>query len=191
LALSDLRMSGWQDRQGKSMSKGLERAVRAPGMLRLPALALAVALCAGQWGCAAHQEEDAPVTAGADESQLQAQGVQLRQAIQAAYERLGRNGGVDRQHGNDISADVTPFFSTGEPFEQAEAVLRGAGFTVPPRPAPGATADPAASDVKAVIDPFMPPFICRTSVELSLRPQVPFDYRTLGWVNARFKTVCQ
>ena len=66
------------------------------------ALVVAWVLCAGLWGCATTHESEEPAVAGPDEGQLQARGVELRQAIQARYESLGRTGGVDREHGNDI-----------------------------------------------------------------------------------------
>lgn len=170
--------------------RGPVHGLSARRVLRGWVLAVACAAGAGLWGCATH-EVAAPVVAEPDESQLNARGVALRQAIQASYERLGRSGGVDRQNGNDITNDVLPFFPRGITFDQAEKILRGAGFTLVPRPVPqGAMGAPGDSDEQAVIDPFMPPLVCRTSVTLRLRPQAPFDYQVVAGVNARFATVC-
>jgi hypothetical protein len=156
---------------------------------RMPALVLACALGAGLAGCATRE---APVVAAPNpEEALNARGVQLRQAIQSSYELLGRSGGVDRQNGNDIMPTVARFIPQGTSFDDAETILRDAGFTVGQRPAPqGAEAAPADSEVRAVIDPFMPPLVCHTTVEVRLQPQAPFDYRVVMGMSARFATVC-
>lgn len=153
------------------------------------ALLCACALSAGLWGCATHE---APVEAAPNpQVDLGARGAQLRQAILDTYQQLGRSGGVDRQNGNDIVPVVAQYIPPGTSFDDAETILRDAGFTVGPRPLPqNGPGGPGESQVQAVIDPFMPPLLCRTKVEVDLRPQLPFEYRVVLGMSARFTTQC-
>jgi hypothetical protein len=125
------------------------------------------------------------------EEGLNARGTQLRQALLAAYEQLGKSGGVDRQHGNDITPIVAQSIPPGTSFDDAETILRDAGFKVGPRPAPqNGPGGSGESDVQAVIDPYMPPLLCHTKVEVDLRPQMPFEYQIVLGLSGRFTTVC-
>ena len=81
-----------------------------------------------------------------------------------------------------------PYIPAGMPYGEAETILRGAGFNVAQQAGPQGAA-PGETDLHGGIDPFMPPLLCRTSVEVLLRPAAATDYRVAA-LSARFASVC-
>jgi hypothetical protein len=57
------------------------------------------------------------------------------------------------------------------------------------RPAPQSGV-PGDAEVHAAIDPYNTPLVCRDSVNVVLRPRVPFMYGEVAGVQADFRAVC-
>jgi hypothetical protein len=117
---------------------------------------------------------------------LQQRGRELRGAIDHTYKTLvDRNGLQQGLKGNDISPVVSKYIPLGTSFDDAEKILRAAGFTVDPRPGQNPPEDrPDKHDVVAYIVPYVQGFMSRTNVYISLRPKSPGNYTTIAKVNA-------
>jgi hypothetical protein len=92
--------------------------------------------------------------------------------------------------GTDITADVAPFFPEGMPFDQAEDMLRRAGFSVGRHPdlAPPPEVKVNRSKdwygVVAAISPFASGFLTRVNLYVTLMPKAPGDYSSVERVRA-------
>lgn len=122
-------------------------------------------------GEAIHKEGNAVVT-----ESLEQRGKQLREAIEHAYQQMLKEKllGPD---GYDISKVVLRYIPIGTTFDDAEQILRCAGFKVEPRPSVNIQSVlPFKHDVIALIDPFVSHMTSKISVGVFLRPWAPGNY---------------
>jgi hypothetical protein len=121
------------------------------------------------------------------QSDIQERGKKLREQLSRVYDELGKaqklSGG-----GTNISDALPPYIVPGMSFQEAEAVLRAAGFIIRPHPDLSKAADPnRATDwygVLAVINPFKKLFLGHSDLYVTLLPKQPGDYSTVEKVNA-------
>lgn len=117
---------------------------------------------------------------------LEQRGKQLRSAIEQAYKKLVDARSLKPMGGNDITEVVVQYIPVGTSFDDAESILRSAGFKVEPRP----SANPSGSfpwryDVMALIDSFdLKRFPFKVSVSVFLSPKTPGNYDKVNKVDA-------
>ncbi len=90
----------------------------------------------------------------------------------------------------DITERVLPYVAPGISFQEAETILRAAGFKMPPYPKPQRASDPNRPRdwyaVVAWISPFAESFPFKVSVSVTLQPKSPGDYTSVEKVGAHF-----
>lgn len=113
-------------------------------------------------------------------------GKQLRAAIEQTYKELVDAKALNPRGGNDITEIVVRYIPVGMTFDDAEQILRNAGFKVEPRPSanpPGSL--PWRYDVIGIIDSFdSKRFLSNVRVWVHLIPQAPGDYDKVSKVSA-------
>jgi hypothetical protein len=119
---------------------------------------------------------------------LDERGNQLRLDLQELYSSVRRNKTV-RVGINDIGDFIRGYIPVGISFEDAEHILRSAGFDVPERPGsnvPDAPHWPNRSDKYAVVAATLFPsgLMSRAELMLGLRPKSAGDYSTVKDVRA-------
>src|SRR2546426_8955768 len=117
---------------------------------------------------------------------LEQRGKQLRTEIELVYKQLksGKKLQVGIK-GNDIGEIVKKYVPIGTSFDDAENILRFAGFTVHPRPAADAAGNrPDKYLVYATIDSLDKGFIWKVEVIVSLSPKAPGDYSDVSKISA-------
>jgi len=128
---------------------------------------------------------DNVVTPTTDEA---ARGRQLRAEIDDVYKKLSAANAIKNNgRGRNLITDVVKkYIPVGTSFDQAEAVLRAAGFAVPPhRPNPHVTdGNPLQYIVAATIDHYVPTYFGKTSIEVDLYPRAPNDYSVVQDITA-------
>jgi hypothetical protein len=114
---------------------------------------------------------------------LQHQGKQLRAAIEHTYQELSASNAL--KYDTPIDYVVLRYIPLDTSFNDAEQILRSAGFKVDPRPTtnPQGTR-PDRYDVTASIVPFIDRFPSRTSIYVSMAPKLPGDYSTIARLSA-------
>ncbi len=113
-------------------------------------------------------------------------GKRLRTEIEANYHELQKNKKlIPGLKGNDISEIVRNYIPSGSSFDDAENILRSAGFVVEPRPDLTVINDrPDRYDVSAVIDSLDRGIAHNVQVIVSLSPKVPGEYGRIYQVSA-------
>jgi hypothetical protein len=120
---------------------------------------------------------------------LEKRGIELRAALEKTFDKMLRSGkALNRE--TDISEAVVPYVSAGMTFEEAERILKAAGFSVSPHP-------DAAREAKNPNRPMgweavyaeIPDFSWRVvlgnvSVNVSLYPEAPGNYTNVKAVHA-------
>ena len=125
-------------------------------------------------------------TANAVEAdQLKSQGQKLRTEIDETYKNLkAKNALKTSPQGSDISAILLKYISVGSTFDNAEAILKAAGFKIDARPGPHPPGNrPDKNDVGARIDPYETAFMQKVSVWVSLAPKTPGDYSSIAKIS--------
>lgn len=140
---------------------------------RLLYIAFAAFLISIVFPCAAQSENENGQTLSKEDMKMV---TQLRLEIDEAYKRIIDAGTLKPK--NDITEIVLRYIPIGTSFDDAEQVLRSAGFKVGPRPgtsAPGTF--PWRYDVTASIDPYSrKAFPSKVYVDVRLSPRTPNDY---------------
>jgi hypothetical protein len=120
--------------------------------------------------------------------ELEMRGQALRVAVQSIYRRLISSG--EMREGLEVTDTVLPYLPTGISFDEAEAVLRNAGFVVERRPNVNGPQRPnRARDWYAVISHLSlpaPSFGVKIALYILLLPERPGDYRSVSKVSATF-----
>jgi hypothetical protein len=121
--------------------------------------------------------------------EIERRGKELRAALQQTYGELvaaRKMSGLE----TDITRFVTPYVSVGMTFEEAESILKAAGFTINPHPTADKARDPNRGKdwhaVLASIPSFVHEFMRKVSVYVTLLPKSPGDYTTVDNVKASF-----
>ena len=119
-------------------------------------------------------------------NELELRGKQLRAEIDSAYKKLSdaraiKNQGMGRNFITDV---VIKYIPVGTSFDDAETILRAAGFTIQPRLPNPYLSDAEKYDERATIDQYVPTPFGKTSVDISLRPRGPDDYSTVQNITA-------
>jgi len=126
-------------------------------------------------------------------NELEQRGKKLRADIDNAYKKLSEASGIkDRGMGSSPITDVvTKYIPIGISFDDAETILRSAGFAIRPRaPNPYISEKyPEKYDVVATIDQYVPTPFGKTSVIVSLRPRNPGDYSVVRKVSAEITRI--
>jgi hypothetical protein len=140
-------------------------------------------------GCAVAETSKPPAIQKS--TALAAQGKELRAAIDAAYQKLDnaraiKNSGMGR---NFITDTVVKYIPPGTPFDDAEEILRAAGFTIQPRIPNRFLPPPEKFDARATIENYVPTFFGKTSVDVSLRPRGENDYSVVQSLEAEISRV--
>jgi hypothetical protein len=117
-------------------------------------------------------------------NELAQRGKQLRKAIDEVYEKLADAKTLKSMgNGRNIITDVViKYIPIGISFDDAEAILRAAGFKVGPR-----GRNPIFHDlyeVDAVIDQYVPTLFGNTSIDVSLEPTSSNDWHTVKNITA-------
>jgi len=111
--------------------------------------------------------------------EIRERGVKFRAELEKAFKM--RQAAGKASHVNDLTAVVLPYISPGMAFDDAEDILRAAGFTVPPRPGARAEQDQNRGRdwyaVVAEIPQFVRSFPARIDAYVTLLPDAPYDYR--------------
>jgi hypothetical protein len=117
------------------------------------------------------------------------EGLRLKKDIQEAYQQMEKSGTLSgRLSGNDITSVVMQHITVGSEFGRAEAILRGAGLKVYPRPGPKAEGtrpdryNVYASSLTLVTGSVTLPNI---EVRISLTPSSPESYDRVSAISAR------
>ncbi len=123
---------------------------------------------------------------------LEVRGKQLRTAIDQAYKRMS-DAQTIRGRWVNITSVVVPYIPAGMSFDDAEQVLRSAGFEVKPRPGPKGLkdhTDPYKYNVEALIKNYTNPYLnwlsspFGVSIAVDLTPKAPRDYTKVLRVEA-------
>jgi hypothetical protein len=107
-------------------------------------------------------------------------GKQLQRDIQELYSTLQRSNSLRASPlVNDVSDLIAGYIPEGTSFDDAERMLRSAGFTVYPRPGPDVPGERKDKfDVFAHV--LLPgPWMSSNELAVSLRPKSPGDYSTV------------
>jgi hypothetical protein len=118
--------------------------------------------------------------------QLATRGTQLRQEIDTVYRELDKagqikNNGMGR---NFITHVVIKYVPVGISFEDAEAILKSAGFTIRPRIPNRMLPKDMQHDKTAIIDPYGYVPFAKQTVSVALRPKAPDDYSVVTDVSS-------
>jgi hypothetical protein len=115
---------------------------------------------------------------------LQEQGKHLRTAIDQAYKKLSDS--LPSKSGINITPVITQYIPLGSSFDDAEQILRSAGFEVFPRHDHDLEGDSSNKkyEIYAKIDPYRGFFIKENMIGVSLIPRVPGDYKSVSEINA-------
>lgn len=117
-------------------------------------------------------------------NELKQRGKQLRLVIDQTYKKLSDTKEL-RVGANDITVVVVKYIPVGTSFNDAEQILRSAGFTVTPRPSGSVIGNrPDRYDVVGEIVPFVQKFLSRISIYISLSPKTPRDYGKVNKISA-------
>jgi hypothetical protein len=128
-------------------------------------------------------------------SDLEQRGKQLRMAIDKKYKELHDANAISMRHVNDITPLVLQYVPIGTSFDDADKILRAAGFGVAPHPVLHPVLkfpDGAEYDVLGRINPYTNPYIesglipTGTSLDIDLTPPSPTDYSKVSRVSAAF-----
>jgi hypothetical protein len=149
----------------------------------------AVARCDSKPGANFNDRGPSSCDDSADDLKERAQ--KLRAALERRYQELRAahqlSGGL---HGTDVSNDVRPYIAAGMSFDDAESILRDAGFVVGKRPGseppPGLNRAADWYAVVAKIGPFSAAFGTKIDLYVSLLPTSPADYAKVQKVSAVF-----
>jgi hypothetical protein len=116
---------------------------------------------------------------------LQRRGTELRVALDQTYRKLVDEQAIKPLQGADATDMVERFIPLGTSFDDAEAILKSAGFRLDPRPGP---IPPRLGffGVSAVINPFSQGFLSATNLDLTLYPKSPGDYTSVAKISASF-----
>jgi hypothetical protein len=115
---------------------------------------------------------------------LEERGKQLLTEIEQRYRKLSSAPRLTGS-GDDISDIVIKYIPIGTSFDDAEDVLRAAGFHIDdPRVTPRPDNWLYPYDVVASIVPFHQYFFSRTNLYVNLSPKNPGDYHTVNSVSA-------
>ena len=118
---------------------------------------------------------------------LEQRGKKLRMAIDIAFKKLSDARAIKPNGASDISEVVVQFIPVGTSFDEAECILRGAGFLVDSRPSVHPTGNRSDRyDVVGSIVPFVQQTLSRVNVYISLSPSAPGDYSKVSKVSAGF-----
>jgi len=120
---------------------------------------------------------------------LEQRGKQLRVELDQAYKKMvdAKTLSPDPRVSNDVTDVVVRFIPVGTSFDDAENILRSAGFKDRPRPSANSTGTrPDRYDVVASIVPFVQRFLSKASIYVYLRPAAPDDYGKVSKVGAEF-----
>lgn len=116
---------------------------------------------------------------------LEQRGKQLRAAIDLAFKKLSDARALKPMGASDITEVVVQYIPVGTSFDEAEYILRSAGFSVDPRPSANPTGNrPDRYDVVGSIVPFVQQLLSRVNVYISLSPRAPGDYSKVNKVSA-------
>ncbi len=123
-------------------------------------------------------------------SDIEARGKQLRIAIDLAYKKLSDEHAI--MFGVSITDTVVKYIPDGSSFDEAEAILRAAGFKVyPHQPNPNLPErDPNKYAVFATIDQYVSTLACKISVNVVLRPRRADDYSVVQKIAATIQRAC-
>ncbi|WP_124835571.1 hypothetical protein [Burkholderia sp. Bp9031] len=109
---------------------------------------------------------------------LEILGRRLRVEIDEAYQKLPKSGPIQEiEKAGDITWLAVRYIPLESSFDDAEVILRGAGFSVGPRPdknQPGNLQH--RYDVIARIDGYRSNVVSRTNVSVFLSPKAPGDF---------------
>jgi len=109
---------------------------------------------------------------------LEQRGITLRIELEKAFDRLAATGKLSFR--NDVTASILPYISAGMTFEEAESVLRAAGFIVYPHPGAREEQDRNRPRdwyaVLAEIPEFSRRVLGNVAVYVTLYPEAPGDY---------------
>ena len=148
-------------------------------------LNIAMSVSAGEIGEHARSASELEkMTAASNELELR--GKQLRAEIDSTYNKLSaaraiKNQGMGRNFITDV---VIKYIPIGTSFDDAEAILRAAGFTIQPRVPNPYLPDDEKYDERATIDQYVRTPFGKTSIDVSLRPRGPGDYSTVKSITA-------
>ena len=130
-----------------------------------------------------HQKE----TLQMNQADLQVRGKQLRAAVDKRYRQLDEKDQINPQRGNNIDDVVTPFIAIGSSFDEAEIILRAAGFKVSPRQKHPYIINQYL--VYASIDPYALKGMGKTGVTITLEPKNPNDWSSIEKLSAAIFSV--
>jgi hypothetical protein len=116
-------------------------------------------------------------------NELQQRGKELRNEIDSVYETLKAEKKLTGR-GTDISDRVRKYIPPGSSFDDAEEILRSAGFDVSPRPPSDTTSNrPDRYSVGADLK-LQGSFAIKIQAIVSLTPKGPGDYSEVSMVSA-------
>lgn len=119
---------------------------------------------------------------------LEQRGKQLRVALERAYKEMVDAGtlSTDSRVSNNVTDVVIRYIPVGMSFDDAESILRSAGFRVsrPSANPPGTRRD--RHDVVGAIAPFAQKFLGGANLYVHLSPASPGDYSKVNKVSAGF-----
>lgn len=120
---------------------------------------------------------------------LEQRGKQLRIELEQAYKKMVDAGtlSTDPRVSNDVTDVVIRYIPVGMSFDDAESILRSAGFRVDSRPSanqPRTGRD--RHDVVGAIAPFDQKFLGGADLYVHLSPASPGDYSKVNKVSAGF-----
>lgn len=126
-------------------------------------------------------------------SQLESRGANLRKALIGEYGSLMHSGRLSPQiGGTDITNIVTQYLPGDTTFDDAESILRSAGFAIRARPTELEQRNPnRARDWDAVLAAMDIPDhrpMTRSVVYVVLHPHSPLDYRRIAAATAAIRT---
>jgi hypothetical protein len=108
--------------------------------------------------------------------------------LRARFEARYREGHISAgPHGTDVTAIVAPYIPPGTSFDEAEKLLRDAGFEIEPHPPKIQPPERKSFDwygLLAQISPFHTQFPFRFDLYVTLMPKGPGDYSTVQSVKA-------
>jgi hypothetical protein len=117
-------------------------------------------------------------------SELEMRGKQLRSEIDERYKKLCAAKAIKPmgQGRNDIDDIVTKYVPIGISFNEAEIILRSAGFKVGPREKHSLITNKFM--VFAEIAQYVPTLLGKTSIYVTLEPESPNDWRQVKKIEA-------
>jgi hypothetical protein len=118
---------------------------------------------------------------------LEQRGKQLRVALEQAYQKMVDEKTLSARPmaGNEVTDVVVRYIPIGTTFDDAESILRSAGFSVDSRPS-ASTDINLHGDVVGAIIPFAQKFISSVNLYVRLSPAVLGDFSKVSKVYAGF-----